>query len=225
MKTNPPLPRDASIVARMASIGLTPGRDFDPSKLNAFDRTAVDAVAKLAQQKMLAHFNNLATINGWISFGPSVANWGTDYLFRALCNMLGPGWNLPADAVYPASEKASDGQDYDGNNKYVIHFEKGQMPPVNGFWSLTMYDANHFFVPNPLNRYTISQRDNLVANDDGSVNIYLQADSPGKEKEANWLPAPKAKFSVMLRMYWPKEGPLSILDGTWKPPPIRRVEA
>lgn len=94
-----------------------------------------------------------------------------------------------------------------------------------GFWSLTMYDANRFLVPNPLNRYTISQRDNLVANDDGSANIYLQADSPGKEKEENWLPAPRAKFSVMLRMYWPKEGPLSILDGTWKPPPIRRVEA
>jgi hypothetical protein len=223
MRSNPPLPRDASIVARMASIGLTPGRDFDPGKLNAFDRKAVDAVPKLAQQKMLARFNNLATINGWISFGPSVANWGGDYLLRALCNMLGPGWNLPADAVYPASEKASDGQDYNGNNKYVIHFEKGQMPPVNGFWSLTMYDANRFFVPNPLNRYTISQRDNLVANDDGSVNIYLQADSPGKDKEANWLPAPKAKFGVMLRMYWPKNGPVSILDGTWKPPPIQRV--
>ncbi|MFZ0680812.1 MAG: DUF1254 domain-containing protein [Candidatus Binatus sp.] len=225
MRSNPPLPRDAPIVARMASIGLTPGRDFDPSKLNAFDRTAVDAVPKLALQKMLARFNNQATINGWIYFGPSVANWGTDYLLRALCNMLGPGWKLPADAVYPASEKASGGQDYNGNNKYVIHFEKGQMPPVNGFWSVTMYDANRFFVPNPLSRYTISQRDNLVANDDGSVNIYLQPDSPGKEKEANWLPAPKAKFGVMLRMYWPKEGPLSILDGTWKPPPIRRVEA
>ena len=113
---------------------------------------------------MLARFKNQATINGWIYFGPSVANWGTDYVLRALCNMLGPGWNLPADAVYPASEKASDGKDYDGNNKYVIHFEKGQMPPVNGFWSLTMYDANHFFVPNALNRYTLSQRDNLVAN-------------------------------------------------------------
>jgi hypothetical protein len=98
------------------------------------------------------------------------------------------------------------------------------MPPVNGFWSLTMYDGDRFFFPNSLNRYTLSQRDKLVANDDGSVDIYLQADSPGKDKEANWLPAPKAKFSVMLRMYWPKDGPVSILDGTWKPPPIRRLD-
>src|SRR6267378_7693930 len=92
----------------------------------------------------------------------------------------------------PASEIAPDGKDYDGNNKYVLQFKKGQMPPVNGFWSLTMYDGDRFFVPNSLNRYTLSQRDKLVANDDGSVDIYLQAESPGKDKEANWLPAPKA---------------------------------
>ncbi|SJM35257.1 DUF1254 domain-containing protein [Mesorhizobium delmotii] len=223
MKTNPPLPQDAPILARVASIGLTPGQDFDPSKLSALDQAAVDAVPKLALQKMLERFANLPTLNGWIDFGPSVASWGTDYVLRALCNMLGPGWNLPADAVYPTSEKGTDGKDFDGNHKYVIHFEKGQMPPVeaDGFWSLTMYDGDKFFVPNALNRYTISQRDNLVANADGSVDIYLQADSPGKDKEANWLPAPKAKFSVMLRMYIPKEGPVSILDGSWKPPAIQ----
>ena len=105
------------MVERMASIGLTPGRDFDKSKLSAFDRAAVEAVPKLALQKMLERFKNQATTNGWIYFGSSVANWGTDYLLRALCDMLGPGWNLPADAVYPASEKAPGGKDYDGNNK------------------------------------------------------------------------------------------------------------
>jgi hypothetical protein len=224
MKTNPPLPQDAPVIARMASIGLTPGQDFDPSKLSAFDRTTVETVPKLALQRMMERFKNQATINGWIYFGSSVGNWGTDYLLRALANMLGPGWNLPADAVYPASENAPDGKDYHGNNKYVLQFKKGEMPPVNGFWSLTMYDGDHFFVPNSLNRYTLSQRDKLVTNDDGSVDIYLQADSPGKDKEANWLPAPKAKFTVMLRMYWPKGGPVSILDGTWKPPPIRRLD-
>jgi hypothetical protein len=225
MKTNPPLPQDAPMIARMSSIGLTPGRDFDPSKLSAFDRATVEAVPKLALQRMMERFKNQATINGWIYFGSSVGNWGTDYLLRALANMLGPGWNLPADAVYPASEKDPDGKDYDGNNRYVIQFKKGQMPPVNGFWSLTMYDGDRFFVPNSLNRYTLSQRDKLVANDDGSVDIYLQAESPGKDKEANWLPAPKAKFSVMLRMYWPKDGRVSILDGTWKPAPIRRLDS
>jgi hypothetical protein len=224
MKTNPPLPQDAPLIARMASIGLTPGRDFDPGKLSPFDKAAVDAVPKLALQRMLERFKSLPTTNAWLYFGPSVANWGTDYVLRALCNMLGPGWNLPADAVYPASEKGPEGKDYDGNNKYIIHFEKGQMPPVNGFWSLTMYDADRFFVPNALNRYTLSQRDNLAANADGSVDIYVQSSSPGKDKEANWLPTPKAKFGVMLRLYWPKDGPVSILDGTWKPPPIQAAQ-
>ena len=228
MKTNPPLPQDEPMIARMASIGLTPGRDFDRSKLGAFDATAVGAVPRLALQRVLERFKNetQATINGWIYFGPAVASWGTDYVLRALCNMLGPGWNLPADAVYPTSEKGADGKDYDGNHKYVLRFEKGQMPPVNdrGFWSLTMYDQDRFLFPNALNRYTLSQRDNLVANADGSVDIYLQADSPGKDKETNWLPAPRGKFSVMLRLYWPKEKPISILDGTWKPPVIEAAQ-
>ena len=112
MKTNSPLPRDEAMRARMASMGLTPGQDFDQGKLGAFDSATVDAIPKLALQRMLERFKNQATNNGWIYFGPDVANWGTDYLLRALCNMLGPGWNLPADAVYPASEKAFDGKDY-----------------------------------------------------------------------------------------------------------------
>jgi hypothetical protein len=117
---------------------------------------------------MLKRFQDQATINGWIYFGSSVANWVADYVLRALFNMLGPGWNLPAE-VYPASERGPDGKDYDGNSRYVIRFEKGQMPPVNGFWSLTMFDGHRFFVPNALNHYTLSQRDNLVTNADGSM--------------------------------------------------------
>ena len=224
LKTNPPLPQDTAIVARMASIGLTPGQDFDGSKLSQIDTAAANAVPKLALGSLLERFNKEATGQVWISFGPRVANWGTDYVLRALCNMLGPGWNFPADAVYPTSEKNSNGVDHDGNNKYVLHFEKGQLPPVNGFWSLTMYDGDRFLVPNALDRYTLSQRDELMTNADGSVDIYLQADSPGNDKEANWLPAPKGKFSVMLRLYWPKEGPVSILDGSWKPPVVEAAQ-
>ena len=103
----------------------------------------------------------------------------------------------------------------------LMHFDKCQFPPVNGFWSLTMYNKEYFFVANPLNRYTLSQRNKFVTNPDGSVDLYLQADSPGKAKEANWLPAPKAKFIPMLRLYWPKETPPSIIDGSWKPPAIK----
>jgi hypothetical protein len=105
-----------------------------------------------------------------------------------------------------------------------MHFGKGELPPVNTFWSLTMYNGEYYFVDNPLNRYTLSQRNNLKFNADGSVDFYLQADNPGKEKEANWLPAPKGNFILMLRLYWPKDSPPSVLDGTWNPPAARKVE-
>ena len=117
----------------------------------------------------------------------------------------------------------ANGKPYDGANKYVIHFPKGQMPPVRGFWSITMYDAQYFFVANDLNRYDISERNALKANPDGSIDIYIQKDSPGADKESNWLPAPAGKFVLMLRMYWPNEKPPSILDGSWKPPAVTQV--
>jgi hypothetical protein len=116
-----------------------------------------------------------------------------------------------------------EGKPYDGANKYVMHFNKGELPPVNGFWSLTMYNGEYFFVANSLNRYTLSERNKLKANADGSVDLYLQADNPGPGKESNWLPAPKGKFILMLRLYWPKQNPPSILDGTWKPPAVKKA--
>jgi hypothetical protein len=105
----------------------------------------------------------------------------------------------------------------------VITFPKGQLPPANGFWSITMYDSKYFFVANPLNRYSISARQDLKANADGSVDIYIQNESPGADKESNWLPAPKDKFILMMRLYWPKEGNPSILDGSWVIPPAKKV--
>jgi hypothetical protein len=104
-----------------------------------------------------------------------------------------------------------------------MHFNKGELPPVDGFWSLTMYNANFFFVDNSINRYTLSARDDLQVNDDGSVDLYLQDGSPGPDKESNWLPAPPGKFILMLRLYWPKETPPSIIDGTWTIPPVKQV--
>jgi hypothetical protein len=107
---------------------------------------------------------------------------------------------------------------------YVIHFDKGQLPPAQAFWLLTMYDPEFFFVPNPINRYDLSQRNQFITNPDGSLDLYLQADSPGAQREANWLPAPRGKFDVVLRIYSPRETPPSILDGTWAPPAVRRVQ-
>jgi hypothetical protein len=111
-----------------------------------------------------------------------------------------------------------------GASSYVMHFPKGQTPPVDGFWSLTMYNAEYFFYANKLNRYTLSARNDLKRNADGSVDLYLQHENPGPDKESNWLPAPPDKFILMLRLYWPKENPPSIIDGTWKIPAVQKVE-
>ena len=225
MKTNPPAAQDAPMVARMANIGLVPGQDFDASKLGAFDKESIKTVPKLASMKVAERLKTQQPVSGWLIFGSNVGDWGTDYLLRGTTAMLGPGWNLPADAVYPISLKDANGNDYNGaDHKYVLHFDKGQFPPVKGFWSLTVYDENNFLAANPLNRYSLSQRDKFIANPDGSVDLFFQADSPGKAKEPNWLPAPKAKFGVMLRLYWPTDTPPSVLDGTWKPPAIKLVQ-
>jgi hypothetical protein len=225
MKTNPASADDAPMVAKMAAIGFVPGQDFDPSKLGAFDKEAIKAVPKLAQAKIMEYFKKAGVpVNGWM-FTTKTGTYGTDYIQRALVTAIGLGANRPQDAGYPTGEKDADGNAFDtASKKYVMHFDKGQMPPVDGFWSLTMYDASYFFVPNPLNRYTLSSRNKFVPNADGSVDLYLQAESPGKAKEANWLPAPKAKFIPMLRLYWPKQTPPSIIDGSWKPPAIKEAK-
>lgn len=161
-------------------------------------------------------------INGW-GFTTKTGIYGTDYLMRALVTAIGLGANRPQDAVYPTSLKDANGSAYDGANKYVIRFDKGETPPVEGFWSITMYNDQYFFVANPINRYSISLRQNLKANADGSIDLYVQKDSPGADKESNWLPAPDGKFILMLRMYWPNETDPSILDGSWTIPPVTKV--
>ena len=224
MKNNPPAPEDAPMVAKMAKIGLVPGQDFDISKLDPAVAKGLQGVPKAAVEKIMANFKTIGTfVNGWAIF-TKTGLYGTDYLDRALVTAIGLGANRPQDAVYPTSEVDADGKTYDGVNKYVMHFPKGQLPPAQGFWSLTMYDAEYFFVANPLNRYTLSSRNKFRYNKDGSVDLYLQNESPGKDKESNWLPAPKGKFILMLRLYWPVEPPKpSIIDGTWKPPAVQRV--
>jgi len=222
MKANPPSAADAEELARYARIGLVPGQDFDASKLKADFAKRIPGIAFdriMLQFKVGKHVQN---INGWM-FDTVTGIYGTDYLNRAFVTAIGLGANRIQDAVYPTSLKDENGSDYNGANKYVMHFPKGQLPPVQGFWSITMYDANYFFVANPINRYSISARQNLKANADGSVDLYIQNQSPGADKESNWLPAPAGKFVLMLRMYWPEETPPSIIDGSWKPPAAKKV--
>ena len=173
----------------------------------------------------MSHFKSAGTeVNGW-TFTTKAGLYGTDYLQRAFITAIGLGANRPQDAIYPTSEADAAGKPYDGAHKYVLHFPKGQMPPAKAFWSLTMYDGQYFFVANPLNRYTLSSRSRFTQNQDGSVDLYIQHESPGKDKEANWLPAPQGKFVLMLRLYWPYEPPhVSILDGSWKPPMVKMVQ-
>ena len=208
----------------MARIGLAPGQDFDPDKLDFLDRETLRLVPKLALLEMGAHLKRQPTTDGWLYFTKGVGNWGTDYLLRGMGNLLGPGWNRPEDAVYPLSQKDGAGHDYDGAaHDYVLRFEKDALPPARAFWSLTMYDPDFFFVPNAINRYELSQRNQFVAGPDGSIELYLQAENPGKEKEANWLPAPKGKFALVMRLYDPASAAPSILDGSWTPPAVTVV--
>lgn len=222
MKTNPPVAADAAAVARFARIGLVPGQDFDKTKLNADFVARIPHIAFDRIMLQLKVGKSVKNVNGWL-YDTVTGIYGTDYLNRALVTAIGLGANRPQDAIYPMSLKDADGNDYDGAKKYVMRFPKGQLPPVKGFWSLTMYDADFFFVANPLNRYSISARQKLKANADGSTDLYIQNESPGADKESNWLPAPKGKFQLMLRLYWPTETPPSIINGTWSPPPAKKV--
>jgi hypothetical protein len=222
MKTNPPSAEDAPALASFARIGLVPGQDFDAGKLDA---DFVDRIPEVAFDRIMLQFkvnDAVKLINGW-NYITKTGLYGTDYLVRALITAIGLGANRPQDAIYPTSLKDAKGDAYDGAQRYVMSFSKGQLPPVQGFWSLTMYDENYFFVANPLNRYSISPRQDLQANADGSVDLLIQHDSPGADKESNWLPAPAGKFVLMLRMYWPNENDPSIIDGSWTIPAVTKA--
>ena len=225
-KDAPPAPEDAPIVARMAAIGIEPCKPFDHDKLASEEKVALKDLPRVALEKISQARPVVAEEkNGWlISKGLGV--YGTDYLKRAVIAAFGWPANLQADAVYPYALKDGTGQALNGSNHYTLTFAAGQTPPVEGFWSITMYQVNKgwWFVPNALNKLTVSPRDQLKPNKDGSLTLYFQATSPGKDKESNWLPAPNGEFVPMLRMYWPREKAPSILDGSWAPPAIQRVK-
>jgi hypothetical protein len=223
----PPAAEDAPILARMAKIGIVPGQPFDMAKLDPAVQTALKDVNALAMKRIADNKSGLGGIvNGWV-VTKDLGVYGADYVKRAVVAAYGWPANLQLDAVYPYTTVDNTGKTLTGANKYTLAFAKGETPPVNGFWSITMYEVESdgwWFVPNPLNKFTVSARDNLKYNADGSVTLYFQNESPGKDKEANWLPAPKGVFIPMLRLYWPKDTPPSIIDGTWKPPAVKQVD-
>ncbi len=223
MKRNPPAKADAPALEQFAGIGIVPGQPVDPER---FGGLADRRLPELSFARIRAHFlsrgGDFTRENGW-AFTTRAGVYGTNYIQRALITAIGLGANRPQDAVYPTSLKPSLTEFYDGSNAYVMRFEKGELPPVRGFWSLTMYDEQMFFVANPINRYSMSVRTNPVYEPDGALVIYIQNENPGSEKEPNWLPAPKGRFHLMLRLYWPDESNPSIIDGTWSVPRVQKA--
>ncbi|WP_336516910.1 DUF1254 domain-containing protein [Pollutibacter soli] len=222
LEKNPPPAADKTALEEFVKIGVVPGKKFELSTLPAgvadkiknlpsevFD--AFDQLLKGGQQNLE---------NGWRISRKGIGTYGTNYNERALIAYMGLGANLPEDAIYPSTSVDANGNALNGANKYVLHFDKGKTPPANAFWSLTMYDPDGYMVANAINRNAIGDRSNLKKNSDGSVDIIIQNESPGKAVESNWLPAPKGDFNVLLRVYWPKT---EMLDGSWNIPAIKKL--
>jgi hypothetical protein len=229
LKANPPPTADAPIIAKLAHIGIVAGQRFDPSQLDPAVARGLSGSVALALQKLQAAVAQMGakdssqSENGWRIPPAAVGNFGTNYQLRAVITLIALGANLPADAVYPTTFVDGDGKPLNGSNRYTLHFAKGETPPVNAFWSVTLYGPDSFFVVNSINRQAISSWMPLQHGRDGSLDIYIQKDPPEKERESNWLPAPDGDFNLTLRMYWPKDKQPSILDGSWIPPAVRPV--
>ncbi|MFE8014034.1 DUF1254 domain-containing protein [Streptomyces antibioticus] len=220
MVDNPPAPADAPFLGRLAGLGITPGAGLDD--LSAKKQATLDAGARRGPETLhdLLARAEAANAGGW-TVHRGLGDYGTDYTKRAVITRFGYGANLDADALYPHATTDADGRPLDGAHAYVLHFDAGRTPPVDGFWSLTMMNAHQFFADNPLNRYAIGDRSGMRTNPDGSLDIYVQHDNPGPDRESNWLPAPAGSFNVFLRLYWPRE---PALTGEWTPPVLRRAD-
>jgi len=222
---HPPHPNDYPILFRMQRIGLEPGKPVNVSKLQPALREKINAAAKDALKSIeLAGKTGegLMKANCWFYALQTVGTYGTSYKVRAMGTLIGLGVNLPEDAIYPASFMDSDGKPYSGANRYVLHFDKDKLPPVGAFWSVTLYDDDGYQVPNPINRFAIGDRDKLKFNADGSLDISIQNQPPGTDKDQNWLPAPKDGFNLAMRLYSPRR---DVVEGTWTPPEVKRQAA
>lgn len=221
MATNPPYPQDAPMLEKLRLFGVAPGASFSTSALNAEVKAAIDEGVKLAKAAMAEEIKNLGEmVNNW-GLTYDMGRYGTRYTYRAAWTFAGIGGNLIEDAFYPLTLKDADGKQLAAEHDYALTFKKGALPPAEAFWSITLYDIDGYLVENPLKRYAVGDRSKMTANADGSLTIYIQAKTPGKEKESNWLPAPKSgAFKLAMRVYVPSK---SVLDKTWVPPAVMRI--
>jgi hypothetical protein len=221
LKTIPPHITDQPIIAQLKKLGFEPGKSYELDKANPATRKALESVPEDAQQLMAWKVPTVArVVNGWSMNTDTMGVYGNYYLKRAIVTQLGLGANLPEDAIYPVNLADENGKPLDGANKYTLHFDKGETPPADAFWSVTLYDAEGFQVANALNRFNLASWMPLKSNADGSLDLYFQNESPGADKEANWLPAPKGAFNLLMRLYAPKS---EALTGKWNPPPVMRA--
>lgn len=223
MKVNPPHLTDWSMIARLERIGIAVGRSYEPENL---DPAVQDALKKAAADGLKFMHGKIPTlarvVNGWQMNTDTVGVYGNYYLKRAIIALVGLGVNPPEDAVYPLIVADADGKPPTGDHNYILHFSKAELPPVDAFWSVTMYDAEGFPVANPINRFALGDRDALKYNADGSLDLYIQHDEPGGDRTANWLPSPSAgTLGLTMRLYAPT---LTVLNGSWAPPPLRRQQ-
>jgi hypothetical protein len=229
----PEVPEERELRARLASIGIGPGRTFDFADLSPEHKAAVGLAIEEGYKKIERARDEIGkNIDGWqvgSAFGDR-AFYAGNFLLRAAAALAGVYGNDAAEAMYPLARHDADGQPLDGSqHDYTLTFAADQLPPVNAFWSVTMYDGRtQLLVENPIDRYLVNSAmlPQLKKNADGSLTLAIQRDSPGGDREGNWLPAPDGPIYLVMRLYWPKETPPSILppgSGTWQPPPLHRV--
>ena len=221
MRVHPPHPTDWSILQRMRRIGLEPGKSFKTQTLVNGVKQALDQAASDGQEAMRAKVPTLAPlVNGWQVPAETMGVYGNHYLKRATLAMVGLGSNPPEDAIYPLTFTDGDGNALDGEHDYKLRFDADDLPPAGAFWSLTLYDHEGFQIPNDLDRCALGDRDPLRREPDGSLELLIQHKDPGQERASNWLPSQPGAFALFLRLYEPRA---QALDGTWKPPAVRRV--
>ncbi|MBD0680250.1 MULTISPECIES: DUF1254 domain-containing protein [Pseudomonas] len=221
LKVHPAHGTDQPLLAQIKRIGIEPGKSFSMDALDPEIKAALETAPKDAQALMAWKVPTLArVVNGWSMNTDTMGVYGNYYLKRAIVAQVGLGANLPEDAIYPLNIGDVNGNALDGAHKYVLHFAKDEVPPVNAFWSITLYDPEGFQVGNELNRFAVSSWMPFKNNADGSLDIYFQNENPGKDLEANWLPAPKGPFNLTMRLYGPKS---EALNGKWNPPAVKQM--
>ncbi|MFF4342272.1 DUF1254 domain-containing protein [Kitasatospora sp. NPDC001540] len=221
LAVNPPHPTDFSVLARIAALGIVPGREFDPARFSDAETAALEAGVRSAREAVNGPLAAIAkSVNGWRISTETMGVYGNAYFKRAAVAAIGLGANPPEDAIYPVLTVDADGRPVTGEHDYLLHFPADGLPPVQAFWSVTMYDAQGFQVANEIDRFALGDRDPLTYHADGSLDLLISHRDPGPERRANWLPAPNGPLGLTLRLYAPRP---EALDGRWSPPAVRRI--